>query len=144
MDLSKIVKLVAVLAIVGVIFYFTGPGMQYRFESFTKSFPGDDAERDVFDEEGLSSLAGQYIFTFRYEKAAYVLETALDRYPEGANQFHNLYRLAKCYEKMEDWSGAADALRQLIDINASQYDDRVATNEQLELRLAKLVELHEL
>lgn len=118
-------------------------GTEFMLHQYSKAQPGENADRDKRDEAGLSRLAGFLIFTFQYEKAAAVMEESISRYSmSGANYWFNMYRRVKCYEKMNDPRTAASLLDQVIGANASQFDERVPTNEALELRAEKMKELN--
>jgi tetratricopeptide (TPR) repeat protein len=114
------------------------------YSKFTASTPGVDAEQDKVDEAGLSKLGGYTLMLWQYEKAANIFETAIDRYPNGANAYYNLYRLATCYDRMERYPEAVDALDTLMAHEAWTVDDRVPEFDNLNLKAAKLRGVHEI
>lgn len=145
MDLSGLKWPLIILVVVVVGWLLSSGGVSWMEKNFTKATPGQNTTRDKTDEAGLSRLGGYCLYLWRYERAAGLFESAIDRYGEdGANYWYNLYRLAKCYEKMERYQDSYDVLEQLITANASQYDDRVPENDNLSLRANKLKEVHEL
>ncbi len=145
MDLSGLKWPIIIVVILGIGWLMSSGGVNYMINSFTKATPGQDAERDKIDEAGLTRVGGYLLYLWRYEKAPDVMQTAVDRYGEsGANYWYNMYRLAKCTERMGKYQNSYDILQYLIQNTASQYDDRVPENDNLSLRSAKLKEVHEL
>jgi tetratricopeptide (TPR) repeat protein len=145
MDLSGLKWPLIIVIVVGVGWLMTSGGITYMVNNFTKVTPGQDVERDKVDEAGLTRVGGYLLLMWRYQKAADVMQTSIDRYgPSGANYWHNLYRVAKCYDRMGQYQQSYDVLQQLITANASQYDDRVPENDNLSLRASKLKEMYEL
>jgi hypothetical protein len=51
----------------------------------------------------------------------------------GANYWYNLYRLARCYEKLERYQEDIISSETLAQINAHQYDNRVPEYDNLNL-----------
>jgi hypothetical protein len=81
---------------------------------------------------------------FKYERAQNIYHTAITMFPEGKNAWWNQYQMARCAEHLDDYQGAADLLRDLIAAEAHNIDERVPNNDNLRLRVEKLVEVHEL
>jgi len=145
MDLSGLKWPAIILAVSGVIWLASSGGVNYVVGGFTKATPGQDAARDKRDEAGLTSMGTYLMWTLRYEKAAEVLGTATERYStRGANYYYNQLRLAKCWEKLKRMQKAYDILRDLAEVNAKQYDDRLPTQAELTARAAKLKEVNDL
>jgi len=145
MDLSGLKWPLIIVVIIGVGWLLSSGGVNYMVGKFTSATPGADVEQDKIDEAGLYRVAGYLMFLWRYEKAANVIDLAITRYGDaGPNYWDNLYRLAKCYEKMRDYQSSYNVLQDLMAANASQYDDRVPENDNLSLRAARLKEVHEL
>jgi tetratricopeptide (TPR) repeat protein len=119
-------------------------GVNYMFNKFTAGTPGADAKKDEINELGLSRLGGYCLSLFKYDKAMSIFQTALARYPQGKNALFIKYRMARCAEKLKDYSQAVDLLKELMDANAHATDDRVPNNDNLDLRAEKLIEMHEL
>lgn len=145
MDLSGLKWPIIILLIIGIAWLASSSGVNYMVRNFTKSVPGQDAQRDKVDEAGLTRVAGYLMFLLRWEYAKNVLELCIQRYGDkGANYWYNMYRLAKCYEKLGRYQEAYNILKDLAQINAHQYDSRVPEPENLSLRAGKLKEVHEL
>lgn len=145
MDLSGLKWPVIIVVIVAIVWLLSSGGVAWMVNNFTKATPGQDVARDKTDEAGLTRVGGYLLMLWRYEKAANVMETAIQRYGEnGANYWYNLYRLAKCYERMDRNQESYNLLMDLAAANASQYDKRVAENDNLSLRAGKLKEMYEL
>jgi tetratricopeptide (TPR) repeat protein len=144
MDLSKFKWPLIIAAVAGAIWLITDPGVNYMYNKFTADEPGADAKRDEMNEAGLSRLGGFLLMTFRYERAGQVFNAALERYPQGKNALYNYYRTAKCEEKQGNYAKCVTILQDLRDQDASSKDDRVPTADVLQLRIDKLVEVHEL
>ena len=103
MDLSGLKWPIIIAVVVGVIWLGTSGGVSFMVNNFTKAVPGENPGRDKTDEAGLTRIGGYLMMTFRYGWAIDVMETAMDRYPDGANRVYNYYRTAKCYEKLDDY-----------------------------------------
>ncbi len=145
MDLSGLKWPLIILVIIGIGWLASSGGVNYMIKNFTKATPGQDIQRDKADEAGLSRIAGYLITLLRWERAKNVIELTINRYGDsGANYWYNLYRLARCYEKLERYQEAYNILRDLAQINAHQYDNRVPEYDNLNLRSQKLKELYEL
>lgn len=145
MDLSGLKWPLIILVIVAVGWLGSSGGVNYMVNNFTKATPGADAQRDKIDEAGLTRVAGYLMMLLRWERSKDVLETVINRYGNnGANYWYNMYRLAKCYEKLGRYQEAYNILRDLAKINAHQYDDRVPEFDNLNLRANKLKEVHNL
>lgn len=144
MDLSglKWPLIIAVIVLVGWL--FTSGGVNFMIKNFTESTPGADAEQDKIDEAGLSRVGGYLLYLWRWDKAAEVFQTALDRYPQGANAWYNYYRLARCHERKGRYQETFNILNQLISVDAHKIDERVPHIDNLRLQAKKLQELHEL
>ncbi len=142
MDLSGLKWPIIIVVVVGIGFLATSPGINYMVNNFTKATPGEDLDRDKIDEAGLSRVAGYLMYLWRYENAASVMQLSIDRYgPSGANYWHNKYRMARCMDRLKRYRASYNILQELIEANASQYDSRVADNDTLRLRAAKLKEV---
>lgn len=142
MDLSFLKWPLIILVIVGVAFLFTSPGVNFMVNRYTKATVGQDAQRDIKDEAGLSRIGGYLLYMWQYQRAYDTMQLAIDRYgSDGANYWYNLYRMARCLDRMERYRESYDMLQQLINANAHDIDDRVANNDNLRLRAAKLKEV---
>lgn len=144
MDVSKLIWALVIAAVVGGGWLLTSGGVNWQLTKYTEATPGEDADRDELDEAGLSKLGGFLLTTFRYEKAKEVYDLALDRYPDGKNIWWNLYQLARCEERLENYQDAVNCLVILRDQDGDSHDERVPNRDNLELRIQKLVETHEL
>jgi len=144
MDLSGLKWPIIIVVIVGIGWLGSSSGVNFMFKKFTEGAVGEDVKKDETNEAGLSRLGGWCLRLFKYKKALNILETAVQRYPEGKNRFHNEYRMVKCAEKLKQYKRASGLLYRLISANASQIDSRVPQNDVLILRREKLVETHEL
>lgn len=145
MDLSGLKWPLIILIIVVIGWLGSSGGVNYMVNNFTKATPGVDAQRDKTDEAGLTRVAGYLMMLLRWERSKDVLETVINRYGNtGANYWYNMYRLAKCYEKLGRYQDAYNILRDLAQLNAHQYDDRVPEFDNLNLRANKLKEVHNL
>lgn len=144
MDLSKLKWALIIAAVVGIGWLLTGAGTDYMFNKFTEGYPGIDLDKDEINELGLSRLGGFMMMTFRYARAQEAYEAAIERYPDGKNVWNNYYQLARALERQEDYRGAARVINLLRVENADQYDERVPDVATLELRLRKLIEVHEM
>lgn len=144
MDMSKIVYPLIAVAVIGGAWLLTSGGVNWRYNNLTKATVGEDEDKDIADERGLSKLAGFLLGTLRYERAATVYQTAIDRYPNGKNVWWNLYQLARCQEKMELYEEAVVNLDILRTQDADSFDERVPDFDNLNMRIQKLVEVHEI
>jgi tetratricopeptide (TPR) repeat protein len=144
MDVSKIVWALAIVALIGLVWLVTNPGINYLYKQYTSGTPGQDAAADERAEAGLSRMGGFLLATFRYEKALQCYNAATERYPNGKNYWWNVYQSARCYERLERYADSARVLQRLIAANADTQDERVPDNDTLNLRLQKLIEVHEL
>jgi hypothetical protein len=148
MDLSGLKWPIIIALVVLLGWLGTGPGISWMQGNFEKATPGEDATKDETDEAGLTRLAGYALWTFQYEKALEIMESAISRYDKnGKNYWFNQYRLVKCYEKrgtQEGYQAAYNILRALEQADAEQFDDRVPNRDNLSLRAAKLKEVHDL
>jgi len=155
MDLSFLKWPIIIAIVFGGAWLLSEGGVNYMEKRFTKDTPGQDAQVDKVDEAGLSRLGGYLMLTFRYKRADQILQKCAQRYPNGANFWHNLYRRAKLQEKLADgesdaekkkmhYQASLDILKKLIQVNAHEKDSRVPDNDVLRLRAEKLAEVHEL
>ena len=144
MDLSGLKWPIIIVVVVAIGWLFTSGGVSWMITNFTKSVPGEDAARDARDEAGLTRIGGYLLIMWRYEKAADVLNMAVERYPNGKNYWYNAYRNAKCEEKMEHYQKAYNILQLCMQSSAGDYDERIPSNDNLALRAAKLKELYDL
>ena len=145
MDLSGLKWPAIILVVVAVGWLATSGGVNYMVNNYTKATPGQDAARDKADEAGLSRVGGYLFVLLRYEKAAAVMNAAVQRYGTGgANYYYNLYRIAKCLEKTDRMQESYNILRNLTDIDAKQYDDRIPNRDVLAAQATKLKEVNNL
>jgi len=144
MDLSFL-KWPAILGAIALIGWLASSGgVNYMYNKFTTGAPGANAEMDAVNEAGLCRLGGYCLTLFKYEKAKDIYHTALTRYPEGKNKWWMQYQMARCAENLEEYQACVDLLRDLILNEANSKDERVPNNDNLRLRIDKLVEMHEL
>ncbi len=145
MDLSGLKWPLIIVIVVAIGWLMSSGGVNYMYGNFTKATPGEDVERDKVDEAGLTKLGGYLMLLWRWEKARNVMEESVRRYGDsGANFWYNKYRLAKCYDRLEKYKVSYSILQFLISNNAHEYDERVANNDNLSLRAAKLKEVYEI
>ena len=145
MDLSGLKWPLIIVIVVGIGWLGSSGGVEWMIKQSIKATPGADATQDVRDEARLSKVGGYVLTLWRYEKAAEVFQMCFDRYgTSGANYWYNRYRLVKCLEKMEDYQGAYNVLKELLAAQAWTYDKRVPEFDNLNLRASKLKELYEL
>ncbi len=145
MDLSGLKWPIIIAVIVGIGWLGSGPGINWMIKNFTKAVVGQNAERDKTDEAGLTRVSGYLLMLWKYEKAKNVMEICMNRYgPSAPNYWYNVYRRAKCYEKLGNFQQAYKILKRLESESAEQYHDSVPTNDALRLRAQKLKEVHEL
>ncbi len=145
MDLSKVKWVVIIAIVVGGGWLVTEGGMNAIYDNATEDLPGNDPEKDVIDEASLSKYGGFLLSTFRYQKAKVFYTAAIERYgPEGANYYWDIYQLARCEEKLQNYEPAVILLRDLYNIDGDFYDERVPGRDTLKLRIMKLVEMHDL
>lgn len=144
MDLSGL-KWPLIIVVVGFVGWLgTSGGINWMVNNATKAQPGVDAERDVLDEATLTKVGGYLMMLWKYERAIEVMELALDRYPNGKNAYYNYYRLVRCYERLGNNQHAYDILKDLMSMQAWEYDSRVPSQDGLAHNAQKLQELHEL
>jgi len=144
MNLSGLKWPVIIGVVVLIGWLMTSSGVNYMFNKFTASTPGADAAADDRSESGLSWL-GKYSMTlFKYEKAAFIFETAVTRYPEGKNRWYNQYHMARCMEKLGQYDRAVALLRECAAVDAHAKDNRVARSQAITSRVEKLIEVHQL
>jgi tetratricopeptide (TPR) repeat protein len=144
MDLSRLKWPVIILVVVGIGWLLSSAGVDYMYRQFTSDQPGVDAERDKVNEAGLSKLGGYLLMTLRYDQAYKVFRTAIERYPQGKNRYYNLYRSAKCAEKMGRYQESVNVLTDMMNRDVHAMDERVPGYEVLKLRTDKLIEVHDL
>jgi len=142
MDLSGLKWPLIIVVVVFVGWLFTSGGVNWMVGQATKAEVGADLDRDARDEAMLSRIGGYLIYLWRYEKAAEVLNTAVQRYPDGANAFHNYYRLVTCYERQDMNQRAYNILQELMALEAWNHDKRIPGRDNLALRADKLREVH--
>jgi hypothetical protein len=143
MDLSWAKFPIIILVIVGIGWLLSSGGVTYMHNKFAVE-AGEDEKQNELNEAGLTRLAGFLMSTLRYQKGGEILEDAIRLYPNGKNALYNQYRLAKSYEKQTDYERCLGLLNELWLMDAHQYDDRIADNDALRLRMEKLAETHEL
>jgi len=144
MDLSFLKWPIIIGVVVLIGWLGSSGGVNYMYNKFTASTPGQDAERDKVDETGLSRLGGYCLPILKYEKAMQIFETACQRYPQGEDYWFNRYRMVKCCEKLKNYGRAVRILKDLMANNVGEFDTRVPTNDVLNLRAEKHIELYEL
>jgi len=142
MDMSKVLIVIVLLALGGLAYLASSPGVNYLHGKYTQTPAGSDAAQDAKNEAGLSKLGGFLMNTWRYKKANEVMQDAVERYPQGADFWYNKYRMVKCAEKAENFKRAVNLLKECIDNDAHSKDPRVPENANLELRRNKLLEMH--
>lgn len=143
MDLSWAKFPIIILVIFGIGWLVSSGGVNYMHKKFSVEASEDEKQNEL-NEAGLTRLASFLMKTLRYTKGAEVLEDAITLYPQGKNALFNQYRLAKAYEKQTRYPEAIALLVSLVGMNANQYDDRIAPNDAIKLRVDKLRETHEL
>lgn len=144
MDLSKLKWIFIVAVVLGVGWLATDGGINWAYNSATSITPGQDESADKAAEAKLTRYGGFLLATFRYEKARKFYDEAIRRYPGGKNTYWNRYQLARCEDKLGNFQSEADLLYSLYEIDAIQYDSRIPNANELQLRIQKLVEVHEL
>ena len=144
MDLSWMKWPLIIIVVVGIGWLLSAGGVDYMEGRYTKATPGDDEDKDISDEAGLSRLGGYMLATFRYQKAYGLYKKAVTRYPDGKNYWYNYYQMARCAERLEKYAEANDILHMLQDNDADSEDQRVPDNDTLRLRIQKLEGVHEL
>ena len=144
MDLSKVKWIVIIAVVVGAIFLASGPGVNAMYNRATKAVVGQDPTRDAADEATLSKYGGYLTTLLQYEKAEKFYSASIDRYgPDGKNFWWNIYKRARCYEKMRKYEDAVGDLYFLWREDGDSYDERVPENYILKNRIAKLIEVHQ-
>tara|TARA_R110001592_G_scaffold24043_1_gene93422 strand:- start:1813 stop:2250 length:438 start_codon:yes stop_codon:yes gene_type:complete len=145
MDLSGLKWPFIIVVIVGIGWLATSGGVNWMYGKYTAASPGVDAQQDLRDEAGLTSLAGYTYILWKWETTIQIIEVSIDRYGEnGPNYWYNLERLSSCYDRIGQYQVSVDILRELMDANAHEIDERVGNFDALNLRAAKLIEMHEL
>ncbi len=145
MDLSWAKFPIIIIVIFGIGWLLSAGGVSFMHKKFAVE-AGEDENQNKINEAGLSGVAGYLLITFRYEKGGKVLEDAIRLYPDGKNALYNQYRLARAYEKQTEYEKAIFLLATLValDPDAHTYDDRIAPDDAIKLRVDKLRETHEL
>jgi len=144
MDLSKVKWVVIIAIVVGGGWLLTSGGVNWAYNKATSGTPGQDASADARNEALLSRYGGFLLATFRYERAKDFYTAAITNFPGGKNAYYNMYQLARCEDKLGNYQAEVDILTRLYEVEAVQYDTRVANQNKLKLRIEKLVEVHEL
>ncbi|NLN93184.1 MAG: hypothetical protein GX130_07755 [Candidatus Hydrogenedens sp.] len=145
MDLTFLKWPIIILVVVGIGFLFTSPGVNFLVNHYTKATVGENMGKDLSDENGLTRVGGYLLFTWQYQKAYDTMNLCAQRYgPQGRNYLYNLYRMARCLDRLERYKESYDLLEELIQVNAHEVDNRVADNDNLRLRADKLKEVHDL
>ncbi len=144
MDLSKLKWVVVIAIVVGGGWLATEGGVNWAFSRATSGTPGEDPSADARHEATLTRYGGFLLSTFRYEKAKQFYTEAINRFPEGKNRYWNRYQLARCEDKLGNFQNEANLLYSLYEIDADQYDERIPGVIELQTRIQKLVEVHEL
>lgn len=144
MDLSRFKWPVIILVVAAVIWLTTDQGVSYMHRKFMSGPVGADPKKDELNEAGLTRLGGFLMSTYRFQRAVRVFEDAIRRYPKGKNYYYNYFRLGKCKQELGNPQEAVRIYEELFQKDANSIDSRVATRDQLRLRIDKLKELHEL
>lgn len=145
MDLSGLKWPMIIVAVVGIGWLGTSGGVSWMYNNFTASQPGVDQAQDLRDEAGLTKLAGYTYHLWKWKKTIIIIETAIQRYGEQApNYYFNLERLSTCYERIGDYQTSYNLIKELMRVDAHQYDERVGNFDNLNLRANKLKEMYEL
>ena len=144
MDLSKFKWPIIIAVVVGVGWLLSSPGVDFMYRKFSSGQIGASDKEDRFNESGLSKLGGYLMMTFRYGKAEEVYQTAVQNFPDGKNYYYNMYRIARCAEKKDEYGRSVQILEDLMAMDASTIDKRIPENDALRLRADKLIEMHEL
>lgn len=144
MDLSKVKWVFIAAVVLGGGWLATEGGVNWAFNRATSGTPGQDENADKVAEATLTRYGGFLLSTFRYDKAKKFYTEAITRFPGGENAYWNRYQLARCEDKLGNFQSEADLLYSLYEIDAIQYDERVPNSNELQLRIQKLVEVHEL
>ncbi len=140
MRFSRLIWIFIAVILVALGWLLTDSGIEFMHQKFLAN-PAADSARGGFNEAGLSRLGGFLQATFRFEKAESVLTDAITLYPDGANYWFNLYRLAKAKEKLDKEQEAVNILDRIIKENAGGgLDERLPSNNILELRRNKITE----
>ena len=144
MDLSGLKWPLIIVVVVAIGWLASSGGINWMISQSTKATVGQDAQQDIRDEQRLTSVAGYQLMLWRYEKAAEVMTTAIDRYgANGANYWFNYYRMAKCYEKMGKPGLAVNTLMEVMRNRSNITDDRVPNWDNLKLRATKIAETYQ-
>ena len=144
MDLSFLKWPIILGVIALVVFLASNSGVNFMVKKFSADTPGVDIKKDEINEAGLSRVGGYCLRLVKFQKANEIFNLAVSRYPNGKNALYNKYRMIRCAEKMGEFQRAVNIMRELIAVNASTVDSRVADNDNLRLRSEKLIEMHEL
>jgi hypothetical protein len=145
MDLSKIIWVVVIVALVGGGWLLTGSGMDRAYKESTKNLPGTFPEQDIIDEAILSKYAGYNMTLTRHQEAKKFYTAAVERYGvAGKNYWWNLYQIAQIEQKAGNDQIALDILYELWKQDGDQYDERVPGRDTLKLRIAKILELNQI
>jgi len=151
MDLSRLKWPVIIVVVGGLSWLMTAGGNAWLENRLLSYEPGESAELDKANEQALSNLAGWYIRTFRHEKGIEILEETGERYPNGKNYYHNLYRRSRAHEVLGDasadrtvqenqYGSALEILSFLINNNVHQLDERVPETSLLQHRYDAIAE----
>jgi tetratricopeptide (TPR) repeat protein len=145
MDLSWL-KWPSIVLVVALVFWLlSSGGVNFMYNKFTSTPPGENAEVDKRNEAGLTKLGNYLMKTLRYSRAEEVIQRAVDDYgPEADHYWLNVYRLVRLAEKREDYEHAVELLEYLIDQDAPSRESSIPQIENLEARVEKLIEVHEL
>lgn len=144
MDLSGLKWPLIIVVVVAIGWLGSSGGVNWMVSQSTKAQPGADAKQDARDEQRLTSVAGYLLTLWRYEQAADVMGTAIDRYgTAGKNYWYNYYRMAKCFEKMNQPGKAVNTLMEVMRQRNQITDDRIPGWDTLKLRATKIAETHQ-
>jgi len=142
MDLSFLKWPVIIAVIVLVGWLASSGGVNYMYKNYASAVAGTDAKQDERNEAGLSRIGGYSLALFKYSQALGVFEFTIQKYPRGKNVWYNMYRMARCAEKLENYKKAKDLLEALISVDAHTVDERIPVTADLTLRKEKLVEMY--
>jgi len=144
MDLSKVKWVFIAVVVLGVGWLVTEGGIEWMYNRATAATPGENEARDKTDEMTLTRYGGFLLQTFRYEDAKRFYTAAINRYPAGENRYYNRFQLARVEEKLGNYQAAIDLLYSLYEIDADQFDERVDSRQQLQLRIQRIAEVNDL
>lgn len=144
MDLSKLVWLIVIVAVVGGGWLLTTGGMEKVYTNATDDLIGNDPEQDIKDEAILSKYGGFQQTLFRFDNAKRFYTAAIEHGPEAENYWANLHQLGRCEEELGNEATAIDIYYDLWQEDASQYDNRVPARDALKSKIERLIGLNDM